>query len=71
MRPQLAPRCGVAFLMISYALVVRTGRAPLAPLVARTGRPPLGPLVARMGRPPLGPRTGRAPDRSSLAPPSA
>ena len=31
MRPQLAPRCGVAFLIISCSLVARMGRPPLGP----------------------------------------
>ena len=39
-------RHNVPRLIISYSLVARTGRAPLAPLVARTGRPPLAPPFA-------------------------
>ena len=50
MRPQLAPRCGVAFLIIFCPLVariaVRVGprtAVRVGSLVARTGRAPLAP----------------------------
>ncbi len=80
MRPQLAPRCGVAFLIISCPLVARTGRPPLGPLHATPLRlrrlisPEWSSYGRNVMRPQFGTTCRRCDlplDRSSLAPPSA